>query len=319
MLKSRRGCRWVLSRHGFTLVELLVVIAIIGVLVGLLLPAVQAAREAARRMSCSNNIKNNALAMHNYHDTYQVFPSVGYDKFGVNLDTHSWVARILPYIEQSSLYETLDFNVRVNGGTANRPYRLAELPSMQCPSESGTLGESNNLSWAHRRGSYAVNMGNTNYGQHNPNNWDGVWTYTFGGAPFSVNKEKAFRDVLDGTSNTLLMSEVPINQNDQGWQGMYAVTIYTSGAGFTTYLSPNTSGSVDGGRRCWTPSDYSPRNIPCHGGGNWWSATFAAMSLHPGGVQAALCDGSVRFVAETIDLQTWRAASTTRGGEVVDF
>lgn len=305
------------DRAAFTLVELLVVIAIIGVLVGLLLPAVQAAREAARRMSCGNNLKQIALAMHNYHDTNLALPSVGFDYYGVNLDTHSWVARVLPFVEQQALYDTIDFNVRVNSG--NSPlYRSTQLDMMSCPSENMVLGESNSSpTWNHQRGSYAVNMGNTNYGQENPNNWDGVWTYSFGGAPFKVNAAHNFSIITDGLSNTLLLSEVPINQNATGWQGMYAATIYTSGAGFTAYLSPNTSASVDGGRRCWNPADFSPRRIPCHNGGdNWRSATFASMSLHPGGVQSALADGSVRFVSETINLQTWRDASTAQGGEV---
>lgn len=306
------------AKAGFTLVELLVVIAIIGILVGLLLPAVQAAREAARRMQCSNNLKNNALAMHNYHDTNRTLPSIGYDFYGANLDTHSWVARILPFIEQGPLYDTIDFSVRANGSSLQRQYREAELSVMSCPSESVVLGEANGSpDWSHRRGSYAANMGNTNYNQENANNWDGVWTYPNGGAPFKVGTQKAFRDVNDGTSNTLLLSEVPINQNGQGWQGMYAVTVVTSGAGFTSYLSPNTSASVDGGRRCWGTSDFLPRNIPCHqaNGDDWRTATYAAMSLHPGGVQVALVDGSVRFVGETIDLSVWRAVSTARGGE----
>ncbi|QDS86196.1 hypothetical protein EC9_03560 [Rosistilla ulvae] len=304
-------------RRGFTLVELLVVIAIIGILVGLLLPAVQAAREAARRMQCSNNLKNNALAMHNYHDTYQSLPSVGYDFYGVNLDTHSWVARILPYIEQGPLYETINFNERINSHDRQQQFREAELSVMTCPSEGSVLGQSESpTQWSTRRGSYAVNMGNTNYGQENASNWDGVWTYNFGGAPFKVHAQKAFRDVTDGTSNTLLLSEVPINKNSQGYRGLYAATIVTSGAGFTTYLSPNTTASVDGGRYCWGATDFAPRTIPCHYGSRWQAATYASMSLHPGGVQSALVDGSVRFVAETVDLFAWRSASTANGGEV---
>lgn len=301
--------------RAFTLVELLVVIAIIGILIALLLPAVQAAREAARRSQCSNNLKNLSLAMHNYHDTYKSLPYVGFD--GWNCDTASWIMRTLPFVEQQALYDISNFNGRVNGGN-NVEYRTTQLSLHSCPSENMVLGESNaNPQWCHQRASYAVNMGNTNYDWHNANNWDGVWTYQNGSAPFRVNRVFDFASIRDGLSNTLLMSEVPINQNNQGWQGMYAVTIYTSGAGFTAYLSPNTTASVDGGRRCWTPTDYNPA-IPCHlSSGGWWSATFAAMSQHPGGVNAANCDGSVDFVSETIDIWVWRAKATSQGGETL--
>lgn len=302
------------DRRGFTLVELLVVIAIIGILVGLLLPAVQAAREAARRMSCSNNLRNVSLAIHNYHDAHRKLPYLGFDQF--ELDSISWVGRILPYIEQNPLYETLNFSGRVNGGN-NQLYRTAKLPIMSCPSENMVLGESNATDWCHQRASYAVCVGNSNYNQDHPNNWDGLWTYQNGGAAFRVDRNFDLGAVSDGTSNTVMLSEVPINQNTSGWQGMYAVTIYTSGAGFTGYLTPNTRSSVDGGRRCWNPTDYVKR-VNCHGAGNWRSATFAAMSLHTGGVHTGLFDGSVQFVSDSIDIWTWRAKTSTQGAEVVN-
>lgn len=302
-------------RSGFTLVELLVVIAIIGVMVGLLLPAVQAAREAARRMSCSNNIKNVALGIHNYHDTYQKLPYLGFSDF--NLDTISWVGRILPFVEQQALYDTLNWSGRVNGGN-NPEYRTRSLPLFSCPSENMVLGESNAADWCHQRASYAVCVGNSNYNQANVNNWDGLWTYTNGGSAFRVNQNFGLNVVSDGTSNTVMLSEVPINQNSQGWQGMYAATIYTSGAGFTGYLTPNTRASVDGGRRCWNPNDYI-RKINCHNAGdNWGSATFAAMSMHPGGVHAGHFDGSVQFTSESVDIWVWRAKTSTAGGEVIE-
>lgn len=302
-------------RRGFTLVELLVVIAIIGVLVALLLPAVQQAREAARRAQCVSNLKNVALAIHNYHDTYSNLPYLGFD--GWNGDTISWMGRILPFVEQQPLFDTLDWSDRVNGGR-NVPYRTTQLSIFSCPSEQMVLGEANSQDWCHQRHSYAVCVGNTNYDQHNANNWDGVWTYNNGGSAFKVNRIFNLATVQDGTSNTVMVSEVPVNQNQSGWQGMYAATIYTSGGGFTGYLSPNTRSSVDGGRRCWSPQDYI-RKIPCHhAGDNWRSATFAAMSNHPGGVNAANFDGSVTFSSETVDIWVWRAKTSTQGGEVLN-
>lgn len=305
------------AKHGFTLVELLVVIAIIGVLVALLLPAVQQAREAARRAQCVNNLKNIGLAMHNYHDTYRNFPYLGFT--GWNGDTISVFGRLLPFIEQTAMYDTLNFNVRANDGN-NRLYRTTPIDVYSCPSETVTLGESNsgNNHWSHQRYSYAVCVGNTNYDQHNANNWDGVWTYDNGGSAFKMGDHiRSMASITDGTSNSVMVSEVPMNQNDQGWQGMYAAGIYASGAGFTGYLTPNTKASIDGGRRCWNPNDYLQK-IPCHSGGdNWWAATFAAFSMHPGGVNACNFDGSVSFVPETIDIWAWRARTSTQGGEVV--
>ncbi|MBI1249760.1 DUF1559 domain-containing protein [bacterium] len=305
------------SARGFTLVELLVVIAIIGVLIALLLPAVQQAREAARRTQCVSNMKNIGLAMHNYHDTYTNLPYLGFD--GWNGDTISVFGRILPFVEQNAMYETLNFNVRANDGN-NRLYRTTQLDIFSCPSENVTLGESNsgNQWWSHQLYSYAVCVGNTNYAQQNANNWDGLWTYNNGGSAFQMNKIHGLAAVTDGTSNTVMLSEVPIDQNDQGWQGMYAVGIFSSGAGFTGYLTPNTKASVDGGRRCWNPNDYLQK-IPCHNAGdNWKSATFAAFSMHPGGVNAGNFDGSVSFIPETIDIWTWRAMTSTQGGEVIN-
>ena len=305
----------VVGRKGFTLVELLVVIAIIGILVGLLLPAVQAAREAARRMSCSNNMRNVALSIHNYHDAHKKLPYLGMS--GWECDTISWVGRILPYIEQGALYETLGFGGRVNGGL-NQQYRTTKLSIMSCPSENMVLGESNANDWCHQRASYAVCVGNSNYAQDNPNNWDGLWTYQNGGSAFRVDRNADLGVVSDGTSNTVMLSEVPVNQKTTGWEGMYAVTIYTSGAGFTGYLTPNSKSSVDAGRRCWTPSDYV-RRIACHAAsGSWRSATFPAMSNHTGGVHAGNFDGSTQFVSESLDIWIWRAKTSTQGNEVIN-
>ncbi|MEW4455533.1 DUF1559 domain-containing protein [Bremerella sp. JC817] len=304
------------QHRGFTLVELLVVIAIIGVLIALLLPAVQQAREAARRTQCVNNLKNIGLALHNYHDTFQKLPYLGFDNW--NGDMISVFGRLLPFVEQPAMYDTLDFNVRANGGN-NRLYRTTPLDIYSCPSEQVTLGETTtDLNWSHQRYSYAVCVGNTNYRQENANNWDGLWTYNNGGSAFQMGtKIHGLGSVTDGTSNTVMVSEVPMNQNTSGWQGMYAAGIYASGAGFTGYLTPNTKASVDGGRRCWNPDDYLQK-IPCHNNGdNWGTATFAAFSMHPGGVNASNFDGSVSFVPETIDIWAWRARTSTQGGEVI--
>ncbi len=171
---TRKVQRAVRQRPAFTLVELLVVIAIIGILVALLLPAVQAAREAARRMSCGNNLKQTALAIQNYHDTYKTFPSLrggqlvqgGTQPFGTNATSYpgcpgwfnsagwSWRALILPYMEQQPLYDTINFD-RVLDTTCYahpRPHyssspqaRYVRIPSYECPSEAQGLNRTWNL------------------------------------------------------------------------------------------------------------------------------------------------------------------------------
>lgn len=201
--------------RGFTLVELLVVIAIIGILVGLLLPAVQAAREAARRMECSNNMKQLGLALHNYHDTYQSFPASG----GVNLMTtpgtaqgwNSWSGMpcLLPFIEQDPLYQQINFNYNF---AANRPdarhstnVRRTRIDSILCPSDPGSGV------------TYTADMAPTSYSfSHGP---AAGWDLPNGREPgcFDKNFFCKFRDILDGTANTIAMAEQKIGRNQGRW------------------------------------------------------------------------------------------------------
>jgi len=227
----------------FTLVELLVVIAIIGILIALLLPAVQAAREAARRMACTNNLKQLGLGMHNYHDSCQsfpyacVFPVLNGTTPVVDFDTHSWVSRLLPYIEQSALYSGLNFNYRVGslqGGNGHYDFRFATLECLKCPSDDPVLAENGSADWGIQRDNYVVNMGNTDIGG-NPGGTSTVITdntYRNLRAPFTVGR---FPDpsrmnlagyqhyisnmggTPDGTSNTMLFSEVLVPKDPGYW------------------------------------------------------------------------------------------------------
>ncbi|HTN76184.1 MAG TPA: DUF1559 domain-containing protein, partial [Pirellulaceae bacterium] len=217
------------SRRAFTLVELLVVIAIIGILVALLLPAVQSAREAARRMQCQNNLKQLALACHNYHDSRMLFPpsSIWYNatEGGVNSTNNAnlnanWAILILPYIEQQNLYDSFKFNVGIPDATNAGP-RSVRLTAMQCPSDgfsskpfNGSADASTNKlgdNWA--RGNYAANaaLGFMTVTSHTTatvfnsaataesKGWQDTKKRGVMGANVSLN----MGEIRDGTSNTL--------------------------------------------------------------------------------------------------------------------
>ncbi|QDS89898.1 Type II secretion system protein G precursor [Rosistilla ulvae] len=309
------------EQRGFTLVELLVVIAIIGILVGLLLPAVQAAREAARRMQCQNNLKQWGLAMHNYHDTVLAFPFAAVNTDGASQSKrHTWVGTMWPFIEQTALFDQYDwalaFHVAPNCVQNSLTGVItAEVPAYYCPSNPGAKQWQGDAYWR-ARVHYALNFGNGTV--RTP-----VETTQ---APFGFKGGNAARPFtpkmstfIDGTSNTLLLSEllVPVSDasNDSRGDGFNDDLSYGSFA-FTTRSTPNSS-LADAIANC--PSGGSTiRNAPCVT--QTAGASISARSQHPGGVTVTLADGSVRFVGQTIDLAIWQALGTSSGGEVLgDF
>ena len=333
MMKSRR-------RSGFTLIELLVVIAIIAVLIVLLLPAVQAAREAARRAQCINNGKQIALAMMNYESTNSCFPP---GEKGCCWGT--WCVFILPYVEQSNLANAYNYygsNIPSGGpadsylryaGAANLTVAMTRINAYVCPSDANSgLQRGNGV----RLHSYAVNYGNTDQAQTTayklPVPSLPSFSATFSGAPFTDIGSPAIddtgyaigfatltttkiADITDGTSNTLCCSEliVPDPAND-----LRGYTYWGPSASFTTILTPNSTFQDAMGNGGCT----STLNPPCNTGYTVAGASnaevyLAARSRHPGGVNAAMCDGSVRFFKNTISVMTWMAVSTTKGNEVV--
>ncbi len=346
------------TRHsGFTLVELLVVIAIIGVLVGLLLPAVQSAREAARRMSCSNNLKQLGLALHNYHDTYTAIPPARNRDdtiYGAdwNTQTISWRARILPYIEQSALYENVDFSIPHWWAGSQHPnsnwniVAPAVVPSFRCPSDGGN----GNVNWVdpngNRRSGHPsnVNYASTNYfacnGPDAQLRWNGQGLGMFDGIRYqnarNSGSTKAFRDVIDGLSSTIAFSESVIghprvNENPTAGAGAnYTAQANTYTATDNTCPNgPPSSHSTNARGNSWLRG-YSPDDLTfntlmapnsglwdCHRNSNW--AMYGARSLHTGGVQVTVADGSVRFVSDSIDLVQWRALGGTSDGVEANF
>lgn len=331
----RRG----LERRGFTLVELLVVIAIIGVLVGLLLPAVQAAREAARRMSCQNNLKQIALATHNFESTYKKLPP-GWQMPPVQSDGWSAQAFLLPFLEQVNLANNIDFKqdygvavVVTQEGTV--PLASFRVPAYLCPSEVKDELRLKNGNPYHYPLNYAYNAGR--WFVYDPA------SRTTGEGTFAAGKQLRFRDCTDGLSQTLAFAEVK------------AYTPYFRNAGQDSLAMPSDPAAIaplggdfksNSGHTEWVDgrahqtgftTTFTPNTlVPYTSGGvvmdvDWTNmqegksttvktyASVTARSYHTTGVNTALMDGSIRFVAETLDLAVWQAMSTRAGGEVVEL
>jgi prepilin-type N-terminal cleavage/methylation domain-containing protein len=319
------------KRQGFTLIELLVVIAIIGILIALLLPAVQAAREAARRTQCTNQIKQLALAMRVHESARRALPLGGRSNSSPiaypcpgnwNCD-FTWQPYIGPYIEETAWYEGFDFKVCLLHAN-NFVSRTTKISTFICPSSAGfghvQFDHPQANQWARLRTNYVVNWGNTGFGQLDIGTQE-----PFGGAPFTFVRGVKLKEITDGTSNTLCVSETltPVESTD--YSGPIGETsLNEGGQTFDAWLTPNSSAPDiafrfcpklgDGGTNCQVDI-AGAANLPNpHGGGN--RQHYAARSAHPGGVVAALCDGSVEFYTDLIDLRIWRALSTARGGEV---
>lgn len=317
------------QKRAFTLVELLVVIAIIGVLVALLLPAVQSARESARRTQCTNNLKQATLAVHSYADTYNSSFPVG--EYACCWGT--WMVALLPYVEQKAMYDQYKYfgsvqNAAGNnyaqtdvatryGGTMNLPVTRIQLKAFTCPSDQKSLsiGSRDQITYHN----YVANHGNTTVSRQatfgttstgQPNQ--------FNGGPFiyvtsSSDKPQVVRmaEVVDGLSNTLAFSETV-----QGQQGdLRGFTWWYGAAHFETYLTPNTSqpDAVQSPPYCVSTNRLNP---PCLAPPTTANPEMnAARSRHPNGVMASMCDGSVKFVAKNVFVDTWRALGTNIGGE----
>jgi prepilin-type N-terminal cleavage/methylation domain-containing protein/prepilin-type processing-associated H-X9-DG protein len=301
-------------RGGFTLIELLVVLAIIGVLVSLLLPAVQKVREAAARVQCQNNLKQIGLGLHHYHNVVQHFPA-GYlwkDYFySPDSNESTWITHLLPYLEQDDLYRTANFNAGFGVGGPNNQILATFLKLFGCPSDVPVdlCGGSWGALWA--RGNYAGNDGIGPMVTVNTPPYDPFASVVVPGV-FMVNSKTRVTDMTDGTSQTVLVSEL-IKSPGEDWRG---VMHYPEGPLYQHNNTPN-SPVPDQFRVQFCQS--IPR-APCIGTYTSWDTRkviLSARSRHPGGVNVLLADGSVRFAADAISLATWQALSTPAGGEVV--
>lgn len=320
--------------RGFTLIELLVVIAIIAILIALLLPAVQQAREAARRSQCKNNLKQLGLAMHNYHDTFKLFPYASSYHNPSGFPRHTWVEFLLPYVDQGPFYNQIVWSSHIDTGSNNTLIANKIFPFMTCPSNpfgsdgktiagdpfyandsvamsggtqplhyplcAGTTRASNSSSPSAPdcpvAGSFCDNVKN------GPAYWAAAHTWSATQHPgiFSLRgvTNIGLRHVTDGSSNTFLMGERRAEL--LRWGGSAWGTNYP---GAYTNQRPNSPTMVVD-RSVWTVGD--------------WFRDGGFSSHHVGGCHMVMADGSVRFVNSSIDFPTWCYMGDKSDGKVID-
>ncbi len=332
-------------QRAFTLVELLVVIAIIGILIALLLPAVQAAREAARRTQCVNNLKQLGLAMHNYHDVYNIFPKNAYggSAFGWNgWECLSANVMLLPYIEQGPLYNQFREAPAGGWGRYHGLMKNNRLAAFICPT-TGPHPNPNYNYWAGPGSHYAWCSGSSVHtAWNNAANQNGM---------FNVVRERRMSDVRDGLSNTIMASEF-LSGDGNDARATYPTDVFYAGDGVFNAVadkfwptqaeldaigqaalnSPQGHLSNNGGLWGWYAHAQTLFNTAappnwrwptaggncCPGGAHDWGwGVIPARSFHPGGVNAAFGDGSVRFISNTVDLLTYQRLGAVDDGQPV--
>ena len=309
--------------RGFTLIELLVVIAIIAILIALLLPAVQQAREAARRTQCKNNLKQWGLALHNYHDTFLTFPmgAMGLDALA-NVrpqgNNFGWHVRVLPYLEQTALYASFNFNAFYNATTPtnNQILREQSFDALFCPSAPTRNRQPDAVAEGYTLHYYGVAgakdavettrkfaMQNNTFPRPNFDSDHGQVAVT--GVLFR-NSRVGIRDITDGTTNTLMVGEISAapnpgrNNGHRAWhQGANLET-----AGTAMYSCKNVRWGM--GQVGWNGGNL-----------NYLFNDQRFGSNHTGGAQFLLGDGAVKFVSQNIDFNLYQALATRDGGEIV--
>jgi prepilin-type N-terminal cleavage/methylation domain-containing protein len=319
------------TRHAFTLIELLVVIAIIGILVALLLPAVQQAREAARRTQCKNNLKQYGLALHNYHDVYGRFPGGGHWAVGArgwdweaeHQPQISWHVRVFPYMDQSPLYNELnmraDYQDRAILRDGARTWQH-QVPYARCPSDdsnerewsevvqtsySGSLGPQSTVSLDSNCNQWQVWAVRPYFADHG--NW---WEKSGIEGMFSrnVGAEIGIKDITDGSSNTILVGEIMAKCNDHkaGWWHYNGM-----GSGHASTVVP-----INNFTTCERAPAGKVTHPQCTSQHNW-NFSWGFRSNHTGGAHFLFGDGTVKFLSENINHQTYQYLGGRGDGKVI--
>lgn len=320
-------------RRGVTLLELLVVIAIIALLVSLLLPAVQRMREASRQLVCKSNLKQIGLALHNYEEAHRVLPfGVGGDmdgsKGGAEARRYSCHSQLLPFLDQADVYSRIDFNIAPfepyysaqtgpngeygpNGGAA-----MVKIPVFICPSDLDRMP----FIW-----------GRNNYRSCTGSDWGGKYS----NGMFNQISSTRLTDVQDGLSTTAMFSERRKGTGDpkktDPFSDLYDISNLLTESQFTwncRWFDPNVASGYSSrdydsgqtwleGNMNWTRYNHllSPNTVGCKNGVTWDGVSMPASSLHVGGVNILMGDGSVRFISENVSLDVWRAIGTMNGRE----
>ena len=324
---------------GFTLVELLVVITIIGILIALLLPAVQAAREAARRMQCSNNLRQIGLALLNFESQNRQFPpgAMGWNQDGTQWLGHTAFFQILPFLEQASVGNQLVLEKRWIDPD-NQDVAGAQISVYQCPSDNAA-GRVQRFAHSfattsHSRSNYVLCFGKgildsddnligvlfrcdvahpqTQGTQNRPDQ------ELENGGPFRMEVGRTMQQFMDGTSQTIVISEVRAGRDDE-WgptvdcRGSWSWPFF--GSPYDHVNTPNSS--APDRLRGYACGDPALLPAPCDNSAAECETQVAARSYHPGGVSVLFCDGHVEFYIDSVDLLVWHALATIAGGEVV--
>ncbi len=311
-----------MRRRGFTLVELLVVIAIIGLLIALLLPAVQAAREAARRSQCSANLHQLGVASLNYEDVNGAYPMGTIDQISSDIgnnDRRNWLFFVLPFMEQEAIWENW-YAWRQSGGTQPwwyEPNRMTVLNNYYCPSDpiSPKTKTHEDLGPGSDQGfhsNYVGCSGSTVF------NAGGTLGDTLNGI-FYYKHSTPIRNILDGTSHTLLTSEIALTRDDtdpnpaaygHDVRGRMWNPANQGGILFSTQWPPNTA-VADVLQYCQSGNPQAP----CIS--STTNIVLYARSYHSGGVNAGMADGSVQFISDGVDVKVFNGLGTRDGGEIL--